>query len=51
MILSPDDLAKCLYLSLNKVAPAWEAIELNVGPSVIEKSIAEATGMSASFRP
>ena len=44
ILLSPDDLSKCLYLSLNKVAPAWEGIELGVGDRIVTKSIVEATG-------
>ncbi|GAV09176.1 hypothetical protein RvY_18763-2 [Ramazzottius varieornatus] len=46
MLLSPEDLPKCLYLSLNKVAPAWEGIELGVGDRIVTKSIVAATGFT-----
>ncbi|OWA53661.1 DNA ligase 1 [Hypsibius exemplaris] len=48
ILLSPEDLPKCLYLSLNKIAPAWEGIELGVGPTIIEKAVAETTGLQVA---
>ena len=42
--LTPDDLIKTVYLSLNKVAPAFEGVELGVGESLIISAIADATG-------
>lgn len=44
IVLTPDDLLKTIYLSLNKVAPAFDGIELGVGESLIMKAIADATG-------
>ncbi|XP_055334441.1 DNA ligase 1-like [Paramacrobiotus metropolitanus] len=44
ILLSPDDLVRCLYLSLNKIAPSWEGLELGVGDSIVMKAIADATG-------
>lgn len=45
--LTPDDLLPCLYLCLNKLAPAYEGIELGIGDGVLIKVISEATGRSA----
>ncbi|XP_028395470.1 DNA ligase 1-like [Dendronephthya gigantea] len=45
--LTPDDLLPTLYLCLNKLAPAYEGIELGIGDGVLIKVIAEATGRSS----
>lgn len=41
---TPDDLLPCIYLTINKLAPPWEGLELGIGESILIKSIADATG-------
>lgn len=46
IVLSPNDLLPAMYLCLNKVAPAFEGIELGVAETNIMKAIAQTTGRS-----
>ncbi|XP_064106612.1 DNA ligase 1-like [Macrobrachium nipponense] len=46
IVLSPDDLLYCVYLCLNKVAPAFEGTELGVGDMILMRAIAQTSGRS-----
>ncbi|KAK3857353.1 hypothetical protein Pcinc_036392 [Petrolisthes cinctipes] len=49
IVLSPDDLLYCVYLCLNKVAPAFEGVELRVGETILMRSIAQSSGRSVEM--
>ncbi|MDP2439520.1 MAG: ATP-dependent DNA ligase [archaeon] len=41
---TPEDLLPAVYLSVNKLAPAYHGLELGIGESLIQKAICDATG-------
>jgi len=41
LALSPEDLRAAVYLTVNKLAPEYEGVEQNLGPSTVKNAIAE----------
>lgn len=48
MVQTPEDLLPSIYMILNRLAPAWEGIELGVGEFQLMKAIANTTGRSTA---
>jgi len=46
---SEQDLLSTVYLSINKIAPPYEGLELGVGEQVLMKSISSATGTEVKW--
>ncbi|OLL22209.1 DNA ligase 1, partial [Neolecta irregularis DAH-3] len=44
--LTPNDLTSCIYLTINRLAPAYQGVELGIGESLLIKAISGSTGRS-----
>ena len=44
IVLTPRDLAKCIMMSTNTLAPAFMGVELGVGDAILMKVVSETTG-------
>jgi len=47
--ITPKDLLPALYLTLNKLAPDQEGIELGVGDAILTKAVADACSKTVAF--
>ena len=46
IVQTPEDLLPSVYMTLNRLAPAWEGLELGIGDATLLKTIANTTGRS-----
>jgi DNA ligase 1 len=45
---TPSNLLHCVYLTINRIAPDYEGIELGIGEGLLVKAIAESSGRSVA---
>jgi len=45
-VQTPEDLLPSVYMTLNRLAPAWEGVELGIGDTILIKAIAASCGSS-----
>jgi DNA ligase 1 len=46
MEITPSNLLQCVYLTINRISPDYEGLELGIGESLLVKAIAESSGRS-----
>ena len=46
--ITPSNLLQCVYLTINRIAPDYEGLELGIGESLLVKAIAESSGRSVA---
>merc|ERR1719312_1243040 len=44
IVQTPEDLLPSVYMTLNRLAPAWEGVELGIGDTILVKAIAASCG-------
>jgi len=47
-VQTPGDLLPSVYMTLNRLAPAWEGVELGIGDTILMKAIAASCGRSVA---
>jgi DNA ligase-1 len=47
LILTPKDLAACMFLACNKLASAYDNVEIGIGDAILIKAVEQATGSTA----
>jgi len=47
-VQTPEDLLPSVYMTLNRLAPAWEGVELGIGDTILMKAIAASCGKSVA---
>ena len=45
---TPSNLLQCVYLTINRIAPDYEGLELGIGEGLLVKAIAESSGRSVA---